>query len=396
MSHLSSEVLRRYLDDTDSLLSYEKQHLLSCPRCRGRLDDCRHNACVSAAAFSLDDTVDIGSARTLLSSRLAGDKSAATTAHQTQHQRLDFRFASSGTARWGAAAIALAALAALFMLTPLKIYAQNFLTIFQPQQFHAVGLTATDISRLRALPDLADFGSMQGTPHPHFSDFNDPQKAAKASGIAVAQAAYLPASISAQRTYHVSRTASASFTFSAAKTRAFARRKRITLPPMPSRLDGATLTASVGPVIVQIDGRQSTLNVRNARNHRAFAVNHEELRSLPADAIIITQAHAPKIVSSGATVPQIESYLLSIPGVPADLATQIRAIRDLNQTVPVPFRIDKETAQKVSVQGTQGLLVGDNTGVGSGVMWEKNGTVYGVAGPFAASEILKVANALKI
>ena len=397
MSHLSSEVLRRYVDDADSLLSYEKEHVLGCARCRARLESSYENARVSAQALSLDDDVDVGFARHTLSTRLfdAGRRPAAIDHVKTNQLNLA-GFGTTNVARWSAAAIVLAAAAVLLTATPLRIYAQNFLTIFQPQQFHAVGLTATDISRLRALPDLEAFGSMHGTPHPHFTEFTDLQKAANASGTAIAQAAYLPPSIPSLRSYHVSKAVSASFTFSAAKTRAFARRKGITLPPMTSRLNGATLTASVGPVVVQVAGRQRTIDVNRARGHRPFQVNERDLRSLPADAIVITQAQAPTVVSSGATVSEIESYLLSIPGVPADLAAQIRSIRDLNQTVPVPYRIDKETAQKVTVQGMQGLLVGDNTGVGSGVVWQKNGTVYGVAGPFTASEILKVANSLKM
>jgi hypothetical protein len=49
----------------------------------------------------------------------------------------------------------------------------------------------------------------------------------------------------------------------------------------------------------------------------------------------------------------------------------------------------------VQVQGTSGLAVGDNTGIGSGVIWEKDGVVYGVAGALPESQILAIANSLQ-
>ncbi|MBV9149633.1 MAG: hypothetical protein JO024_07195 [Candidatus Eremiobacteraeota bacterium] len=396
MSHLPSEVLRRYVDDPDVLLTYEKEHLLRCARCRTALNISRENARFSAAALAQNDDVDVAEARRMLTARIAAVNTSPRSLIAPKHQFGLRSILDRGSARWMLTAAALAILVLLVTETPLRIYAQNFLTIFQPHEFQAVGLTASDISKLRALPDLEAFGTMRGTRHPHFSEFTDVQKAAGAAGMVIAQPAYLPAAVPSQRSYHVSRAVSASFTFNVAKARAFAQRKRVSLPPMTAQLDGATLTASVGPVVVQVDGSQRAMNVRRARAHRAFEVNDHDLRSLAANTIVITQARSPKVISSRATVGTIESYLLSIPGVPADLAAQIRAIHDPGQTVPVPFRIDKETAQKVTVQGAPALLVGDNTGVGSGVMWQKNGTVYGVAGPFAASEILKVANSIKM
>jgi hypothetical protein len=46
------------------------------------------------------------------------------------------------------------------------------------------------------------------------------------------------------------------------------------------------------------------------------------------------------------------------------------------------------------VQGRSGLLVGDNTGVFSVVIWEENGVVYGVGGALTSGQVLHVANSL--
>jgi hypothetical protein len=42
-----------------------------------------------------------------------------------------------------------------------------------------------------------------------------------------------------------------------------------------------------------------------------------------------------------------------------------------------------------------GVAVGDNTGLGAGVIWIKSGTVYGVAGTLKQDAILAIANGLK-
>jgi hypothetical protein len=48
----------------------------------------------------------------------------------------------------------------------------------------------------------------------------------------------------------------------------------------------------------------------------------------------------------------------------------------------------------VTVQGVQGLAVGDSTGLGSVVIWEKDGIIYGVGGPLTEDQVLDIANSL--
>jgi hypothetical protein len=42
--------------------------------------------------------------------------------------------------------------------------------------------------------------------------------------------------------------------------------------------------------------------------------------------------------------------------------------------------------------GSSAVVVGDNTGLGSGVIWVKNGVVYGVAGSLTKEQNLAIAN----
>ena len=103
----------------------------------------------------------------------------------------------------------------------------------------------------------------------------------------------------------------------------------------------------------------------------------------------------PAVTSTDATVAGIEDYLLKQPGISPQLAAAIRAIGDPSSTLPIPIPIDMASAKTVQVQGVSGLAIGDITAAGSGVIWQKNGVVYGVAGFLPESEILAIANGLQ-
>ena len=49
----------------------------------------------------------------------------------------------------------------------------------------------------------------------------------------------------------------------------------------------------------------------------------------------------------------------------------------------------------MTVQGVDGVALGDNTGVGSAVIWVKKGVVYVVAGSIKQTDAIDIANNLK-
>jgi hypothetical protein len=270
-----------------------------------------------------------------------------------------------------AAGFALAAAAALVLglaFTPLGTYAQSFLTIFEPKQ-----LTAIDVSSLPANRgihlELRDFGTVKDErmlvsklPASHDVD--------AVAGYHVLKPAYLPASVPPGVRYKVLHSVSDAFTFSAHKARAAEARMGKPLPPMPRALDGTTVTLHFGPVVEQVWGADEP-------------------------ALTIEQMPVPVVRSSGATLAELEQYLLAMPDVSPQLATQIRAIADPSSTLPVPFRSTKQSAQHVRVHGVPALSIGDNTGVGAVVMWQSQGMLYVVEGPLREDEILEIANRLR-
>jgi hypothetical protein len=111
--------------------------------------------------------------------------------------------------------------------------------------------------------------------------------------------------------------------------------------------------------------------------------------------LIVGETSAPIATSSQVTVVQFENYLLSQPGISPELKAAINAIGDPSTTLPIPIPVQFATSSKVTIQGdAQGVALGDNTGVGAGVIWIKNGVVYGVVGTIKRDDAINVANQL--
>jgi len=57
---------------------------------------------------------------------------------------------------------------------------------------------------------------------------------------------------------------------------------------------------------------------------------------------------------------------------------------------------DKVNWKQENFKGGQGLLLNDNSGVGSAAIFEKDGHLFGVAGSMKATELKSVADSLAV
>ncbi len=278
-----------------------------------------------------------------------------------------------------AAAATIALVATLLTVSGL---AETILTIFEPKQLVAVPITISDLS---GAPSFETYGTLTWTEQPRPYDVPDRATAARESGMTVLTPGSLPAGVGAAR-YGVMPKTTATFTFSADKTRQAAAAQKRTPPPMPANIDGSKLFITGGPAVVAYyDDGTSATGVTGATGASPFS-------GMPK--LIVAQGKPPVVQSDGVTVEQLQSYLLAQPGISPQLAAQIRAIKDPSSTLPVPIPVDMATSKKVTVQGVEGIFVGDSTGLGSAVIWQKDGIVYGVAGTLTEEQILAVANSL--
>jgi hypothetical protein len=284
---------------------------------------------------------------------------------------------------WVKGLSAAATVALVATLLTVSGLAETILTIFEPKQVVAVPITQTD---LRGATSFDRYGTLTWTEQPRPYDVPDVRTAARESGLNVLTPANLPTGVAAPR-YGVMPKTTATFTFSAEKARQAAAAQDRTPPPMPANMDGSKLFITGGPAVVAFydDGTRPS--------GATGPTGASPFTGMPR--LIVAQGRPPLVQSDGVTVEQLQSYLLAQPGISPQLAAQIRAIKDPSSTLPVPIPVDMATSKKVTVQGVEGVFVGDSTGLGSAVIWQKDGIVYGVAGTLTEQEVLAVANSLR-
>jgi hypothetical protein len=274
-------------------------------------------------------------------------------------------------AKWLAAAAGVVIIATTLTMTGL---AGSILQIFEAKQFAAVTVTPTD---LQTLGQLSEFGTLTWSSQPQPHQVATLAQASAETGLP-AISVTVPSSISATAKYGAMTKTTATFVFDASRARASAAAIGRTAPPMPVKLDGSTLYLTGGPVLIATYGAEA-----------------QGAPGAPGGVLIVGVAKAPTVSSDGASVAEIQAYLLSQPGVSPALAAQIRAMGDPASTLPIPVPVGQATATTVSVHGTNGLFIGDSTGLGSGVLWQQDGLVYVVGGTLTQAQVIAVANSIR-
>jgi hypothetical protein len=273
--------------------------------------------------------------------------------------------------RSGAISAALAAA----ILALLGIYGRSVLTVFEPQQFQPVPVTRAELRDLHLLPHADDIGVQRVVRKPQRRDYDSIAAAQPHVPFRLLQPSQLPPGFGKVRTYSALTPGEMTFTFSAAKAAVFERRSHETLPPMPPNLNGTTVAVHTGTVFTEHFER--TTPPRSGEFFNVF------------------EAQVPRVSATGAGLQTLEHYVLTLPNVSPELAHRIEALGDIQHTIPVPVIAGKQTARRVTVRGVSGLEVGDDTGLGAGVVWQERGVVYVVAGPLDANRIIAVADGLR-
>jgi len=383
MPHLDDGTLRRLIDEPYAVPSHEQRHYADCATCQARGASIREEArSVADALGGADASIDAATAFGRFAGRAGSSPSVGDRLEDIYRWR-GRRFVAPIAAILAAAAVLL-----VFAFTPVGTVAQSFLTIFEPRQFVAIGISKGELDYL---PDLASFGTMVQHGAPAHREVANASQAMAFSGVPLRLPTWIPPSVPRSIHFGVGDRASASFTFSAAKARAYAAAAHRPMPPMPRGLDGSVLTLQVGPMVVIGYGQLPQSGKPRPNGKRGD--DDSDLANLPP--LVIVESAAPRVSSSGATAAAIESYLLAMPGVAPQLAEQIRAIGDPSTTMPIPVPIDKSFSQDVVVDGSKGLAIGDDTGVGGMIVWQRNGIVYGVAGALPQRELMEVAQSLR-
>ncbi|MGY1820841.1 hypothetical protein [Geodermatophilus sp. SYSU D00079] len=358
MRHPSEGVLRRLVDEPAGVPDADRRHVADCPACLAGLAAAREDATLVGAALHADGTPDADPVAGWQRLSTALPARAATPA-------------PAASRRWGGwlHRPAAAALAFVVVLTGAGVAAANdWLPIFRTEQVAALEVDPAD---LVALPDLTAYGDVEvtGDGEPHAVP--DAAAARAESGLDVPEVGDLPRGVEGQPEYQVVGELSGVFTFSAERAAQAAAASGDPLPPVPAGLDGTQVRLTAGPGVAAVWSQSS---------------------GLPT--LVVGRAVAPAAFTSGAPFETVRDYLLSLPGLPDDVAAQLRTFTADGSTLPLPVPADLVETSSAEVDGVPATVLTSRDQGMAGVVWVDDGVVTLVGGALGADEVLAVARDL--
>lgn len=369
MRHIPDGVLRRLDDEPLAVPDRVTDHVLSCERCSARRAEIAGDTERAAQLLSVPQLVpDVDLAWARLERELTS-RNASGTVMRRQPARVRPRRARfprmslrTGLAI-GATAVVIAGTAAAATLT----------TVFAPTHVAAIPLSQSDLRAIAAFVGLGNgppgggfdtpsgsrplrFGTItwsSGAPEPAYSLAG----AAAQAGFPVVPPAHLPAGVGPVERVIVQPRVRVGVTFNSSA----------------AGLAGSSVTLDAGPgVVAEYPGTSGT--------------------DVPT--LGIATMRRPTARSTGATVRELEAFLLSQRGIPPQLAEEIRLLGDLRTTLPVPVP-PGASVRSVQVAGWPGVLLADSSNVASAVVWEDGrGLVHAVVGILNQQDVLNVADQL--
>jgi hypothetical protein len=252
--------------------------------------------------------------------------------------------------------------------------AASLTTIFAPTHVAAVSLSQSDVRAIAGFIGLGDSQVLGGFPGPNGSTaarfgtikWSSPGQAHPASTVAAASAeagfrvslpTRLPAGVGAVQQVTVQPRVSATVTFNSTA----------------AGLGGSSVTLDAGPAVLAEYAATSGTQVRT---------------------LGVATMRRPTARSIGASLSQVEAFLLAQPGVPPQLAEEVRLLGDLTTILPVPVPTGAKV-RSVQVAGWPGVLLADSSNAAAGVVWEDGqGMLHVVAGILDSQDLLNVARQL--
>ena len=360
MRHPTEGVLRRLVDEPAGVADTDRVHIAGCPACLSAVDRASADAAATGAVLTAPplDLADVDGAWHRLSSAGPARSSAAVAAPRPRRVRSALRSPLA------------AALGAVVILAGAGVAAAaDWLPIFHTEQVTAVPV---DTAELNQLPDLSGYGDVQLDGNTAPEQVGDAAAAHDRTGLDVPAVVSLPVGVSGDPTYEVGSQVSATFTFSAAKAAQSAAAAGRTIPPAPAGIDGSRVRLQAGPGVAEI---------------------WKQGPGIPT--FVVARLVAPTADSSGVPFETVRNYLLSLPGLPAGLAAQLRAFPADASTLPLPVPADQVTTSTADVGGAQATVLTANDGTMAAVVWVKSGVLTGVGGALGADEVLTVARGLR-
>lgn len=361
MRHPTEGALRRLLDEPAGMSDTDRQHVASCPHCLGLLAAAREDATLVQAAMTTEDGADVdvpAAWRRLRTAASATGPGRPAAPSRTGRSRVLLR----------RPVVAALAVAVIFAGAGTAA-ANGWLQIFATEQIAPVSISTAD---LVALPNLSAYGDVVVTGDAEPREVPDAAAAAAQTGLDVPGVTTLPQGVSGEPVYQVGGQVSATFTFSAERAAQTAAALGEPLPPVPPGLDGAPVRLTAGPGLALIWSSEADV-----------------------PALVVGRAVAPTAFSSGVPYETVRDYLLSLPGLPEDVAAQLRTFTADGSTLPLPVPADEVSTSQEQVNGLPATMLVTRDQTMAAVVWVDDGVVTAVAGALAAGEVRSIAEELR-
>jgi hypothetical protein len=240
--------------------------------------------------------------------------------------------------------------------------ANDWIEVFETQQLTPISLSVAD---LVGLPDLSDYGEVAVSGSPDVREVPDAATAAAETGLEVPKVTALPRGVGGEPIYQVGEQVSVTFTFATDHAAQTGTR-------LPPGLEGSGIRLTAGPGVAAMWSSESG-----------------------PPALIVARAVAPTASSSGVAFETARDYVLSLPGLPDDVAAQLRAFTADGSTLPLPVPTDQVTTSSAQVHGSPATVLTSRDRTLAAVVWVDEGIVTVVAGSLDADEVLSVARDLQ-
>jgi hypothetical protein len=252
--------------------------------------------------------------------------------------------------------------------------AATLTTIFAPTHVAPLSLSQGDVRAISGVFGLGDgqalggfpssngarafrFGTIRWSSSSPTHAVGSVAQASAEAGFAVPLPTYLPAGVGGVQSFAVQPRVGATVTFSSAA----------------AGVAGSSVRLDAGPAVV---------------------TQYAAAGQTGIPALVVATMPRPTAVSSGASLTQIEAFLLAQPGIPPELAEEVRLLGDLRTTLPVPVP-SGASVRSVRVGGWPGVLLADSSNAAAVVVWEDGGgMLHAVAGLLDQQDVLNVANQL--
>lgn len=389
-------LLRAYLDN--ELPPAQRQiiatHLRECASCAAILAELRAGADLAGRALAMPaDVQPAPEMQALTQLRLvttAGRRSNVTTRRNTLIQSIRSFLFGNATRISVTATAAVVVLILALVLTPLGTAADGLLGVFRVQKFATVSVdpsTLPDTKTLKEFRKPDAFGTVQTNPKPEIKKVDSYTQAQAQAGYTPVQpdANSLPAGFKSDpELLFVSSAGTAIYKPNYDNLRAALNALGGANVTLPDALRDSTITYQFSPAVAAIYSNQVITDTKLNPGQKIIGV---------------FQTPSPVVTApDGVDLNKLRDQIVKIPNLPADLATQLSQIQDLNSTVVIPVPKGQATSTSIKLHPNDtndAIVITSVNNDATLVIWETNNTIYVTGGNLPATDVVNVAKSLR-